>query len=174
MTTPLTKLIEDNIWRPIAEATADDLKRQLLVRLPRNNGKYGITTAIYIGKHEMRAEDWNWENEDHIDRDEENDVDYVPEGWFEQIESDCSDYGWFGLHKSNSPTHFRPLPGDRLARVTENIIDEVEQTIATVKNMMDGMLQAGILPSELANYACIISRLESALEQATAIAEGKE
>ncbi len=128
MTTPLTKLIADNKWRPIAEATENDLKRQLLVRLPRNNGKYGVTTAIYIGKHEMRAEDWNWENEDYIDRDEENDVDYVPEGWFEQIESDCSDYGWFGLNKSNYPTHFRPLPDDRLALVAE-CLDDGYQTI---------------------------------------------
>jgi hypothetical protein len=70
------------------------------------------------------------------------------------------------------PTHFRLIPDDRLALVAEVIVDGVKQTIMTVKNIMDGLLQAGILPSELANYACIITRLEATLHDATTIAAG--
>lgn len=117
MTTPLEKLIENGGWRPIEEASSDELRKQMYVRLPRENGKYDVTTAIFIGKHELRAEDWNWENEDYVDRDDETGVEYVPEGWFEQIESDCSDYGWFGLSSKRQPTHYMPLDTpERMAR----------------------------------------------------------
>lgn len=51
------------------------------------------------------------------------------------------------------------------AEQVRGLVDEIEQTIMTTQNMMNGMLQAGILPSELANYAIIITRLESAIKQ---------
>lgn len=115
------KLIQDGRWRPIEEATPDDLKKQLIVRLPRNNGKYGITTAIYIGKHEMTAEDWNWEDEDTIDYADDG-TEYVPAGWFEQTESNIPDYGWFLLSKNKTPTHFYCAPDNRLADALEGAV----------------------------------------------------
>lgn len=116
------KLIQDGRWRPIEEATPDDLKKQLIVRLPLNNGKYDITTAIYIGGHEVLAEDWNWEDEDTVDCTDDG-TEYVPAGWFEQIESNVSDYGWFLLAEERTPTHFYCVPDNRLADALEVAVE---------------------------------------------------
>ena len=124
-TTAIKALIAENRWQPIEEMSSDDKKRQMLVRLPRNNGKFGIAMAIYIGKREVRCEDWGYEDEESSDYDEENDTHYVPEAWYECIESDASDYGYFAFGKRQAPTHFMHIPCDTspLADVAQVLLD---------------------------------------------------
>lgn len=119
MTTSLTKLIEENKWRPIAEAKpCEDYNRHCYLLRDKE-------TFVYIG--------------------------YSIDGmsWFESGSEVLRVY----------PTHFRPLPDDRLARVTDLYDKFIEQlsTADAAKTILDWPKLA-----------------QNIREQATAIAEGKE
>lgn len=125
MTTPLTKLIEENKERPIAEAPRDG--RDLLFYSPDYGGKHFIDWLTFDGELGVR---------DAI------------------------------------PTHFRPLPDDRLARVTEALVHSYHYAMQILeKGKEDRIAKHGEAPAEL---LWALSELNLALERVTAIAEGKE
>lgn len=88
MTTPLTKLIEENKWRPIEEAPTPNV--DLLCRCDDS-----LELLRYVEKNHMRNNE---------------------SGWFEA----------YSLRGKYNPTHFRPLPDDRLALVTEVLLDAMK------------------------------------------------
>jgi len=125
MTTPLTKLIADNTWKPIAEAQKDGTDIMLIIPSitpPFDFGYFSAERNLFEGR------------------------------------SFKSDYDALKY----LPTHFRPLPDDRLARVTEVLLDALNRIGQPI-------------PSD-ATAEEITCRLiaQEALELATAIAEGKE
>ena len=105
MTTPLTKLIEENKWMPIAEAPEE------------------ITRILATDGREVQVIDWG-------------------KDW-------CS-------HGCYTPTHFRPLPDDRLAKCFEIL------------------LNAALSAKEQNHIYEAAADIETALQEITAIAEGKD
>lgn len=112
MTTELEKLIEESRWRDIEDAPKG--KRVLIAGI-NSNGKTRTLNAEYIEKHSLLCDS------DDIDYgDEFNGELYSPEGWYEYIDS-YSDWCYYPLEIK--PTHFRPLPDDRLADACRVLLD---------------------------------------------------
>lgn len=122
MTTPLTKLIEDNKERPIAEAPTPNV--DLLCRCGDS-----LELLRYIDKNHMRNNE---------------------SGWFEA----------YSLQGKYKPTHFRPLPDDRLALVCEALMKGLEH-LSCLGNGKE-------LGNSVGNLIA-----QQTLIAATAIAEGK-
>jgi hypothetical protein len=157
----IQKLIENGGWRPIEDATEKDLKKTMFIKLTNDNGKERIFKAIYISKHELTTDDWSWEDEDTADYDNETDTYYVPEGWFECIESDASASGWFMLSGKQRPTHFMPLDTpldtpERMAEIIRAWVDKAQNVI--IANGMGWDMED------------VLEALEEALQQAEELA----
>lgn len=121
MTTPLTKLIEENKERPIAEAPRDGRKLLLSWQydLPHAPTKLtGLVEGWWNGKA--------WETDEGV----------------------VADQGYY--------THFYPLPDDRLARCFEIL------------------LNAALSAKEQNHIYEAAADIEIALQEITAIAEGKD
>ena len=117
MTTPLTKLIEENKERPIEEAPRD-----------------GTMVLLYDG--DTRA--WNKPIGGH---------------WCKKVNGWASEWNCTPLSEQ---THFRPLPDDRLARCFEIL------------------LNAALSAKEQNHIYEAAADIEIALQEITAIAEGKD
>jgi len=106
MTTPLTKLIEENKWRPIAEAPQS----------PYDEGK----SECFLGKD--ADGDWHFCYHRKSKYSAFHGIYIVNNG-------DYTDGGYGNDYKPEVEiTHFRPLPDDRLALVAE-CLDDGYQTI---------------------------------------------
>lgn len=83
-------------WRDISTAPGNE---EILVCYLTRSNKRRIAKALRIDKFSMRCDDWSWETED-SDSDETTGEEYVPAGWYESIESNASDYGYFGIREN--------------------------------------------------------------------------
>lgn len=75
-------------------------KSQSIVLMAKGKG---IKTVMYVAKHSIDVENWNFEEGAEYFEDE--DTYYWPEGWYEHSEHDEM---WWDI--GYSPTHWMPLP----------------------------------------------------------------
>ena len=140
MTTPLTKLIAENKMRPIeARPNYDDQPARQIIRLSGASTHSGASWAReVIGEACISTK--------------------TKEGYSEEDLKRLCLIGDID-RKSVSITHFRPLPDDRLARVTEVLLEGMNKVLNRA------------MVHDHEGYEEIA---KNAIKQATAIAEGKE
>ena len=95
----------ENPWTKVRDGLPDTGKR-VSVLFENKQGYYRRALAEYVAKRTILQEDFiSDEYEDFVDRDEENDIDYAPEGWYEyNFESEIS------MHMTMKVTHWMKQP----------------------------------------------------------------
>ncbi len=78
--------------------------KPVLIARKYRNGNPVITRGFYAVKHTLDAD--NWEDCEAADYDESTDQYWCPEGWHEEMTSDCCDY----FYSLDRVTHWMPLP----------------------------------------------------------------
>lgn len=119
--TNLEKLIADNKWRPIEEAPRDGTEIELLV--PLKWGKQALSKKEpRVGTGDYHAGAYWWDSDHYY--------------WTNRI-----------AQLTTLPTHFRPLPDDRLAKCAEvmmgviwKVIDNVPLTLQEAQEYLDEAL----------------------------------
>ena len=86
-------------------------KKRVLVTVKARNGKHFVLIACHVNAREIDSEDYEWQDaEIDWDYDEENDIYWVPECWYEGnfVEENTS---WIiDEYADGIVTHWMPLP----------------------------------------------------------------
>lgn len=86
-------------------------KTRVLVAVKTRNGKHAVLIACHVNAREVDSEDYEWQDaEIDWDYDEENDIYWVPECWYEGnfVEDNTS---WvIDEYADGIVTHWMPLP----------------------------------------------------------------